>query len=35
MLKREWQSLLKNKFLVVVVIAIMIIPTIYTTIFFV
>lgn len=33
MLKREWQSLLKNKFLVVVVIAIMIIPTIYTTIF--
>ena len=33
MIKREWQSLLKDKFMVVVVIAIMIIPTIYTTIF--
>ena len=33
MLKKEWQSLLKNKFMVVVVIGIMIIPTIYTTIF--
>ncbi len=33
MLKREWQSLLKNKFLIVVLIGIITIPTIYTTIF--
>lgn len=33
MIKSEWKSLFKNKFMMVVVIAIMIIPTIYTTIF--
>lgn len=33
MIKGEWKSLFKNKFMMVVVIAIMIIPTIYTTIF--
>lgn len=33
MIKDEWKSLLSNKFMMVVVIAIMIIPTIYTTIF--
>ncbi|MDO5520469.1 MAG: YhgE/Pip domain-containing protein [bacterium] len=33
MLKREWQSLFKNKFLCIVLIGIITIPTIYTTIF--
>ena len=33
MIKSEWQSFFKNKFMVVAIIAIMIIPTIYTTIF--
>lgn len=33
MLKREWQKLFKNKILVVVMIAIIAIPTIYTTLF--
>lgn len=33
MIKNEWRSLLKNKFMIVVMLAIIIIPTIYTTIF--
>ena len=34
MLKKEWKNLFKNKFLIVALIAIMTIPTIYTTLFF-
>ena len=33
MLKKEWKNLFKNKFLIVALIAIMTIPTIYTTLF--
>jgi len=33
MLKNEWKKLFKNKFMIVVLIAIMLIPTIYTTVF--
>ena len=33
MLKKEWKSLLHNKLLLVVVVAVIVIPTIYTTLF--
>ena len=33
MLKKEWKNLLKNKFLIVALIAIIAIPTIYSTLF--
>ena len=33
MLKKEWKNLFKNKFLIVALIAIITIPTIYTTLF--
>ena len=33
MLKNEWKKLFQNKFMIVVMIAIILIPTIYTAIF--
>ena len=33
MIKKEWKNLFKSKFLIVALIAIMTIPTIYTTLF--